>query len=220
MEAANTCANFFKFAFFILFFQISFINAKGTTYVTYNSVVKLLNVDYNVRLHSHDIQYGSGSGQQSVTAIEAKEDGNSYWLVKGPTGKQSIRGKPIKCGDVIRFEHTTTKKNLHSHHVSSPLSGRQEVSAYGNQGEGDTGDHWTVVCPGTHWERDETIMFKHIDTNAYLAVTGRTYGSPISGQNEVVGEYSTNSYSKWQVMEGLFIHPNDFISQHNKHIEL
>jgi dolichyl-phosphate-mannose--protein O-mannosyl transferase len=45
-----------------------------------------------VRLHSHDIKYGTGSGQQSVTAIEAKEDGNSYWLIKGPTEKQCIRG--------------------------------------------------------------------------------------------------------------------------------
>jgi dolichyl-phosphate-mannose--protein O-mannosyl transferase len=65
---------------------------------------------------------------------------------------------------VIRFEHTTTKKNLHSHHVSSPLSGRQEVSAYGNNGDGDTGDHWAVVCSGTHWERNQTVMLKHIDT--------------------------------------------------------
>ena len=51
-----------------------------------------MNTDYKVRLHSHDIKYGTGSGQQSVTAVEAKEDGNSYWLVKAPTGKQCTRG--------------------------------------------------------------------------------------------------------------------------------
>lgn len=67
-------------------------SAKRAKYVTCNSVLKLLNVDYNVRLHSHDINYGSGSGQQSVTGTEVKEDGNSYWLVKGPTGKQCTRG--------------------------------------------------------------------------------------------------------------------------------
>lgn len=60
--------------------------------MTYSSVLKLMNVDYNVRLHSHDIKYGSGSGQQSVTGTEVKEDGNSYWLVKAETGKQSARG--------------------------------------------------------------------------------------------------------------------------------
>ncbi|KAJ8276025.1 hypothetical protein COCON_G00077770 [Conger conger] len=35
-------------------------------FVTCGSVVKLLNVRHNVRLHSHDVRYGSGSGQQSM----------------------------------------------------------------------------------------------------------------------------------------------------------
>ena len=32
--------------------------------MTCGSVVKLLNLRNNVRLHSHDVKYGSGSGQQ------------------------------------------------------------------------------------------------------------------------------------------------------------
>lgn len=40
----------------------------------------------------------------------------------------------VKCGDIIRLQHTATNKNLHSHHFSSPLSGNQEVSAYGENG--------------------------------------------------------------------------------------
>lgn len=32
-------------------------------------------------------------------------------------------------------------------------------------GEGDTGDHWIVVCDGEYWEREETIMMKHVDTD-------------------------------------------------------
>jgi len=31
-------------------------------------------------------------------------------------------------------------------------------------GEGDTGDHWMVICDGDYWERDEGIMLKHVDT--------------------------------------------------------
>lgn len=53
-----------------------------TKYVTCGSVLKLLNSDYEVRLHSHDINYGTGSGQQSVTGTKAELDGNSYWRVK------------------------------------------------------------------------------------------------------------------------------------------
>jgi len=32
--------------------------------VTCGSSVKLANQEFNVRLHSHDVKYGSGSGQQ------------------------------------------------------------------------------------------------------------------------------------------------------------
>lgn len=71
----------------------------------------------------------------------------------------------VKCGDVIRLEHLQTKKNLHSHHFSSPISGNQEVSAFGDKGVGDTGDHWSVLCDGKFWERDDLIKLKHVDTD-------------------------------------------------------
>ncbi|XP_046606702.1 stromal cell-derived factor 2 [Neodiprion virginianus] len=199
------------------------VYAKGTNYVTCGSVLKLLNIGSNVRLHSHSIKYGTGSGQQSVTATEIQEDGNSHWLVKAETGKQCIRGKPIKCGDIVRLEHLSTKKNLHSHHFSSPLSGNQEISAYGDEkGEGDTGDDWLVVCQSEFWERDNPIMLKHIDTNVYLSSSERTYGNPITGQVEVVGMYTPmGDNSNWKSMEGLFIHPSDFKAQHTyQHTEL
>ena len=32
------------------------------------------------RLHSHDVPYGSGSGQQSVTGFPNVDDSNSYWV--------------------------------------------------------------------------------------------------------------------------------------------
>jgi hypothetical protein len=32
------------------------------------------------RLHSHDVPYGSGSGQQSVTGFPNVDDANSYWV--------------------------------------------------------------------------------------------------------------------------------------------
>ena len=147
-------------------------------YVTCGSVVKLININYNIRLHSHDIKYGSGSGQQSVTGVDESEDANSYWQVKGPMssgtqgstttggteGPTCVRGTPIKCGSVVRLQHLNTGRNLHSHLFSSPLSGNQEISAFGEHGTGDTGDNWTIVCPGDYWERDETVRLKHADT--------------------------------------------------------
>lgn len=46
---------------------------------------------------------------------------------------------PVKCGQTIRLMHLATKRNLHSHHFSSPLSHNLEVSAFGEDGEGDEG---------------------------------------------------------------------------------
>ena len=126
--------------FFLALFQFTFvIEARGPQQVTCGSVLKLQNVYHKVRLHSHDVKYGSGSGQQSVTGTEVKEDVNSHWAIKGPTPKkQCSRGKPVECGQHIRFEHTTTSRNLHSHHFGSPLSNAQEVSAFGDEGKDDT----------------------------------------------------------------------------------
>lgn len=48
--------------------------ATGNELVTCTSVIKLQNVQRGVRLHSHEVKYGSGSGQQSVTGIL------QYWI--------------------------------------------------------------------------------------------------------------------------------------------
>jgi dolichyl-phosphate-mannose--protein O-mannosyl transferase len=44
--------------------------------------VKLTHVASGYKLHSHEIKYGSGSGQQSVTAFPHSDDSNSYFLVE------------------------------------------------------------------------------------------------------------------------------------------
>ena len=64
--------------------------------VTCGSTVKLMNVHRSIRLHSHDVKYGSGSGRQSVTGTDSKDDVNSHWAVKGPTAKKFCnRGIPV-----------------------------------------------------------------------------------------------------------------------------
>ncbi len=35
-----------------------------------------------ISLHSHDVKYGSGSGQQSVTGMQVNTDYNSLWTIK------------------------------------------------------------------------------------------------------------------------------------------
>lgn len=51
--------------------------------MTCGSVIKLQHSQTGHLLHSHDIAYGSGSGQQSVTGFQGGDDSNSYWVVRG-----------------------------------------------------------------------------------------------------------------------------------------
>ena len=87
-------------------------------------------------------------------------------------------------------------------------------------GEGDTGDVWEIVCDGTAWERDDAIRFRHVDTDAYLAASGNTYGRPIHGQMEIVGVAHSDSASYWKAMEGVFVHPTEASGSSNTHDEL
>ena len=64
-----------------------------------------MNVHRSIRLHSHDVKYGSGSGQQSVTGVDDKDDVNSHWAVKGPTAKKFCeRGIPVGEFNILTIE--------------------------------------------------------------------------------------------------------------------
>ncbi|XP_061608774.1 stromal cell-derived factor 2 isoform X1 [Phyllopteryx taeniolatus] len=227
------------FVFWALLFRSSL--CTELTSVTCGSVLKLLNVKHNVRLHSHDVRYGSEdtpstllpaslitlaaavqssgsssrppacfylrscSGQQSVTGVTSVEDSNSYWSVRGTRDAACLRGNAVKCGQNIRLTHVNTGRNLHSHYFSSPLSSNQEVSAFGEEGEGDHLDEWTVECGGAVWKRAEAVRFRHKATEAALAVTGEQYGRPIGGQREVHAMAGSGQHSLWKAMEGVFV---------------
>jgi len=189
------------------------------TKVTCGSAVKLLhksNQEY--RLHSHNIKWGSGSGQQSVTAFPGTDDANSLWGIseqyKTPL---CLAGTPIKCGDIIRLRHVTTKKYLHSHLHNAPLSGRQEVSCFGENGSSDTGDNWRVECEsGDFWLRTTPVTFTHIDTGKKLFSrssdqfnNNNCRGCPIIGQLEVSCAMvsSSDRDAFWLADDGIFF-PN------------
>ncbi|KAL3103643.1 hypothetical protein niasHS_000279 [Heterodera schachtii] len=175
--------------------------------VTCGSVLKLQSVADNVRLHSHEVKYGSGSGQQSVTGNSNSDDVNSHWQIIGPNSEPCQRGQPVKCDSSIRFMHLQTRCFLHSHEFSAPLSrGMQEVSCFGKEGQqSDSGDHYKVMCSGDVWTQDEQIKLKHENTGNYLSISGQQFGRPISGQREVIAAPSAGHKSLWLAAEGIFI---------------
>ncbi|KAF9427212.1 Stromal cell-derived factor 2-like protein 1 [Podila epigama] len=174
--------------------------------VTCGSSIKLTHEKTQFKLHSHQIPYGSGSGQQSVTAVMTKDDTNSLWTVMAQVGHTCERGEPVPCGSIIRLKHVNTKKFLHSHHHMSPMSGGLEVSAYDGS---DDGDNWTVQCGNkkdSFWLREAPIQLIHANTEKYLSTSRRhVYGNPIPGQQEVAAHNANvASENRWMAQEGVY----------------
>ena len=68
-------------------------------------------------------------------------------------------GAPIAKKQQMRLQHAATRRWLHSHLFASPLSNNQEVSAFGSDGQSDTGDVWAVEWDGKakYWKQDAKV---------------------------------------------------------------
>ena len=123
-----------------------------------------------------------GSGQQVVTTVFNADSYDSLWTIKESerTGQPCRTGEAIRCGDTVRFEHNNTGKNLHSHsEYKAPLSNRQEVTGFGDDGSGDNGDDWQIMCNdmtslgptskiGDLVYGDTLFFLKHMDSDRFL----------------------------------------------------
>lgn len=152
-------------------------SGKEGVEITYGSAIKLMHEKTKFRLHSHDVPYGSGSGQQSVTGFPGVVDSNSYWIVKPVPGTTEKQGDAVKSGATIRLQHMKTRKWLHSHLHASPISGNLEVSCFGDDTNSDTGDHWKLIIEGSGktWKQDQRVRLQHIDTSGYLHSHDKKY---------------------------------------------
>ncbi|KAM0044335.1 putative Mir domain superfamily protein [Helianthus anomalus] len=175
--------------------------------ITYGSVIKLMHEKTKFRLHSHDVPYGSGSGQQSVTGFPEVNDANSYWIVRPETKTSYKPGDNIKTGTIIRLQHMKTRRWLHSHLHASPISGNLEVSCFGDDGNSDTGDYWRIEIEGSEkiWRQDQRIRLRHVDTNGYLHSHNKKYNRIAGGQQEVCGVREKKPDNIWLAAEGIYL---------------
>ncbi|GAB4854680.1 Stromal cell-derived factor 2-like protein [Ancistrocladus abbreviatus] len=205
----------FAFAFFVFLSLSSDSSSSATTTsaasdgveVTYGTVLKLMHEKTKFRLHSHEVPYGSGSGQQSVTGFPDVDDSNSYWVVKPRPESSAKQGDPIKSGNIIRLQHMRTRKWLHSHLFSSPISGNQEVSCFGSDKESDTGDLWRLMIEGSGktWRQDQMIRLQHVETGVYLHSHNKKYSRIAGGQQEVCGMREKRADNIWLAAEGVYL---------------
>lgn len=114
-----------------------------------------------------------------MTALKSDTDHGSLWTFKEADGSQMcLTGQPIKCGSKVRLEHMGTSRNLHSHSFQSPVSKRQEVSCFGEQGDGDEGDNWIIECQGKLngdlIDGKTSFYLKHFNSAHYLYTDSRS----------------------------------------------
>ncbi|XP_021717105.1 stromal cell-derived factor 2-like protein [Chenopodium quinoa] len=191
--------------------SVSAVPASEGVQVTYGSVIKLMHDRTKFRLHSHDVPYGSGSGQQSVTAFPNVDDSNSYWVVKPVPDTSAKQGDTITTGTIIRLQHMKTRKWLHSHLHASPISGNLEVSCYGGDSVSDTGDFWKLEIEGKGkiWKQDQKIRLHHVDTGGYLHSHDKKYQRIAGGQQEVCGVKEKSRDNIWLAAEGVYLPISD-----------
>ncbi|KAG0479569.1 hypothetical protein HPP92_010427 [Vanilla planifolia] len=87
--------------------------------IAYGSVIKLM----HERRSSGCILTTSSTdrgGQQSVTGYPDVDDASSYWIVKPKLDSSAKQGDAIPSGSIIRLQHMTTRRWLHSHVYASP----------------------------------------------------------------------------------------------------
>lgn len=142
----------------------SLYNASMPKYVAYGSVITLKNNDIGGGyLHSHFHLYpeGVGARQQQVTAYTHK-DSNNEWMIKNineEPHKDDNKTVIVRNGDLIRLEHLTTRRNLHSHKERAPVTKKHyQVTCYGEDGVGDANDIWQVfIVNGEENEEIKTV---------------------------------------------------------------
>ena len=116
----------------------------------------------------------------------------------------------------IRLEHVETGRNLHTHDFQSPLSRKQEVSAFGEEGEGDSLDNWRINCeaptPSGIWMRaskvalQSPVMGSYLHTHSSALFDSRNCpGCPIIGQQEVSAVPRPSSAAHWFADKGIFL---------------
>lgn len=190
-------------------------NASMPRELAYGAVVTLKNQRTGGGyLHSHWHLYpqGVGAKQQQITTYSHKDD-NNRWRVK-KIDVEPDEGDPVvlvKHGDLIRLEHISTRRNLHSHDEMAPLSRKHyQVTGYGENGTGDANDVWQVLI--VDGKKDEVVTtvssrlrFLHFLQNCVLTATGAQLPKWAYEQQEVsCNPNLRDKNAVWNVEDNIF----------------
>lgn len=213
---------------YLYFSIVSFLLLRCTTDVaaddanlvrlTYGSAISVIHVKTNYKLFSAKISWGSGSGMQAVTANDDSYDNSLLWILLEGTGEKfKPTGTYVLCGDIIRLEHNSSHKFLHSHTFVSPISKAYEVCGYGGTNP-SVDSNFQVICDDEYqkyWMLNKPVRLKHVSLTGFLkAESSKVFNyencprCPIMGHLEVVVTKHSNKMHDqlWKAVGGVILH--------------
>ncbi len=161
------------------------------------------------------------SGQIAVYAGADNKTDKALWIIKGchsgdrwnfalnwDTNFRSMIGWPVRRGQILRFENVATGRELHSHGARSPKTGQGEVTAFGDNGMGDTNDNFVVDAndagSGFEYLADGyKVKFRHANSNRTL----HSHGIDWKPGKQEVTTYAGRDDNDWWVIE-LAVQPD------------
>ena len=168
-------------------------------------------------LSSAQHKINSGSNQQLVTTSPTRTDTDLFWIISAGHGLNACEpGTKIAFGSKTRLTHMNTGSNLHSHLYKSPLTHNQEVTGFGDEGNGDSGDNWVVnpvQSSGSYWKRDQVVNISHPDTGKNLGSSQRGMFTrencgnrcPLMNHLEVFAASGNASTMQWKAEHGIYL---------------
>jgi MIR domain-containing protein/PASTA domain-containing protein len=191
--------------------------SSGADPVRYGATLKLRHQATGASLRSQPFVSGrlSASGQATVTCFDGPGE-NDLWRVKGPHGRPPDPSRQgVAHGEVVRFEHLGSGKNLHSHtEFLSPVTGQQEVTCFGEDGVGDPGDDWRIeVEGGGRWLAGTPVRLIHGSTgHALHSHQGFEHAQWTMGQQEVTCFAERDGNDFWLASD-LLANDASFVAQ-------
>lgn len=183
--------------------------------IAYGSRATIKNMGYGGGLlHSHVQTYPEGSQQQQITCYHHKDANNDWFFYPNryePDYDEEAEPRFIGDGSVVRFIHTQTGRNLHSHEIAAPVTkADKEVSCYGNMTVGDEKDHWKIEVVRDVASRDRSrirtlttaFRLKHEALGCYLRAGNTNLPQWGFKQIEVTCTKDNNprdAYTHWNV---------------------
>lgn len=178
--------------------------------MTCGSTLKLKHSSSSYRLHSHQVAYSRGSGQQSVTAYPNSDDAQSYWVVHGlqvSVQLTQITVQGVLCGQasgcavvLVRASAPPRMRRHAAHRRAPPCAHCQHMHPLPLACTPFAQDKPCV--PGSPIRKGSTLRLQHGNTRKWLH--SHQYHSPISGGLEVGRVFHTHVFGMRQAACGMY----------------